>query len=88
MLQAFYALLKFGKIAKDPAFTLTSTAVAHTFCRNTPDCGHYKEINDIVRFLEDNIEEELQNDITNRQVHERVRRSITKPSSKRPNYFH
>lgn len=76
MLQAVYALLKFGKMIKHPAFTLTSTAVAHTFCRNTANCGNYKEINDIVRFLEDNIEEELKNDMKNRQVHERVNYEI------------
>lgn len=72
VLEVFYSLLKFGAIHGDPKFVLTATTVAHTFCRNHPGCESSKGIQDIVDFLDTELKSELEKDVQQRIVRERV----------------
>lgn len=72
VLKAFYSLMEFGKTDANQKYILVATAVAHTFCRNNPGCGNYIEITNIVEFLENELNEELEKDINERSVREKV----------------
>lgn len=73
MLAALYNLIQYADNSTDPIYILSTTSVAHTFCRNHPDCGNNAAIQNIVRFLEDGIIQKLDNDISRRNVREKAR---------------
>lgn len=73
ILETFLDLLIFGKTTNDPKIVLSITAVAHTFCRNTPNCRNYQGIQDIIEFLLSELNYELNEDVNERQHRERVR---------------
>lgn len=72
MLKVFLDLLAFGSKDSNAKFVLTSTAVAHTFCRNHPECWRYGGIQRILEFLEQDLDVQLQEDVSKRAVRERV----------------
>lgn len=72
MLEVFHDLLTFGRKDNNAKFVLTSTAVAHTFCRNHPECWRYGGIQRILEFLEQDMIVQLQEDVSKRVVRDRV----------------
>ena len=72
-LEAFHTLIKFGNEKLDSKFILTSTAVAHTFCRNNPQCEKYDEIQNMIQLLTDSLISELGKDLNQRKVREWVK---------------
>lgn len=72
MLQSFYNLIEYGNKHNEHLFILTSTAVAHTYCRHNVECGKVREIKKIVRYLEDNISQALENNVNDRVIREKV----------------
>lgn len=51
--------MDYGKDKDEPEFILTTTAVAHTFCRNYLNCKQFNEIQRIVTFLESSLRNSL-----------------------------
>lgn len=61
MLDSFHDLLEYADSLSDPIYVLSTTSVAHTFCRNHPDCDKYDGIQEIVGYLENSINNKLDN---------------------------
>lgn len=72
MLHALYTVLENEVNNPEPIFILGPTSVVHTFCRNHGDCGDYSVVKDFVGFLEANIIENLQKDLSVRRNREKV----------------
>lgn len=61
MLDSFHELLEYADSLSDPIYVLSTTSVAHTFCRNYPGCDKYPAIQQIVDYLENSINNNLDN---------------------------
>lgn len=71
MLDTLFELIQYGKSKRLYSFTLGASAVAHTFCRQNPDCADVAEIETIVKFLENDIRTTV-NQIGRRTERERL----------------
>lgn len=78
MLTAFHQLLTYSDDLADPIYVLSTTSVAHTFCRHHPDCGKEQAIGDIVHYLEDCIVKRLRTNLKIRANREKANRNILK----------
>jgi len=72
MLEAAFTLIEFGKTQSNPEYTFTPTAMAHTFCKQNPDCETKTVIKNIVNFLETEAMQILKEEIYERKQRERV----------------
>lgn len=72
MLRALYSVLQYEVNNPEPIFILSPTAVVHTFCRNHGDCYENEAVKDYVSFLEANILDQLQKDLSVRKNREKV----------------
>lgn len=72
MLHALYMVLENEVNNLEPIFILGPTSVVHTFCRNHGECGENSVVKDFIGFLETNILETLQKDLSVRRNREKV----------------
>jgi Domain of unknown function (DUF1943)/Domain of Unknown Function (DUF1081)/Lipoprotein amino terminal region len=76
MLQAMYTLVEYGNTRNELEFTLGATAVAHTYCRQNPDCEDNKHIKRIVKFLVGEVMTNVRNNTNNRMMASKVMVSL------------
>lgn len=72
MLRALFSVLEAELNNRHPIFILAPTAVVHTYCRNHGDCNEKEAVKDYVSFLEQNILDQLQKDLSQRTQREKV----------------
>lgn len=71
IVDAMHSLMEYGKSKNLHSFTLGASAIAHTFCRQNEDCINETEIETIIKYLENDIDDHLPN-VQKRENRERV----------------
>lgn len=72
VIESMFSLIQFYEKEQNPMYVLIPSSVVHTYCRNGADCKHDYVVQNIVRYLEENIIADLPKDLSDRKIYEKL----------------
>uniref|UniRef100_W4VR36 Putative lipoprotein n=1 Tax=Corethrella appendiculata TaxID=1370023 RepID=W4VR36_9DIPT len=72
MLESMFELIQYGNSISNFNFILTATSVVHTYCKQLYDCSAVEEVQQIVEYLERNLQETLTINPLDRKTKENI----------------
>lgn len=72
VIESMFSLIQFYETEQNPMFVLIPTSVTHTYCRNNGDCKNDMIVQNIVKYLETIVIENLPKDMSDRKNYEKL----------------
>lgn len=72
VIESMFSLIQFYEIEQNPMFVLIPTSVTHTYCRNNGNCKNDMIVQNIVKYLEKIVVNNLPMDMSDRKVYEKL----------------